>query len=72
MSRHRFTLLLNLLVDTISIESRLMRNDMNKPKFESPDITSQNTDRIAALFLNCTTEASDGHGGVKRALTLNY
>ena len=41
---------------------------MDKMKFESPDLTAQNIDRIAALFPNCVTEASDGHGGVKRAV----
>ena len=41
---------------------------MNHMKFESPDLTAQNIDRIAALFPNCVTEASDGHGGVKRAV----
>ena len=29
---------------------------MNKVKFESPDMTAQNIDRIAALFPNCITE----------------
>ena len=32
---------------------------MNKMKFESPDMTAQNIDRIAALFPNCVTEALD-------------
>ena len=41
---------------------------MEKPKFESPDMTAQNIDRIAALFPNCVTEAADGHGGIKRAV----
>ena len=41
---------------------------MDKMKFESPDLTAQNIDRIAALFPNCVTEASDGHGGIKRAV----
>ena len=41
---------------------------MNHMKFESPDMTAQNIDRIAALFPNCITEASDGHGGIKRAV----
>ena len=35
---------------------------------ESLDMTAQNIDRIAALFPNCVTEASDGHGGIKRAI----
>ena len=41
---------------------------MTKMKFESPDMTAQNIDLIAALFPNCVTEASDGHGGIKRAI----
>ncbi len=41
---------------------------MTKMKFESPDMTAQNIDLIAALFPNCVTEASDGHGGIKRAV----
>lgn len=41
---------------------------MNKPKFESPDVTAQNIDRIAALFPNCITESPDGHGGIRRAV----
>ena len=41
---------------------------MDKMKLESPDMTAQNIDRIAALFPNCVTEAADGHGGIKRAI----
>ena len=41
---------------------------MRKPKFETPDLTSENIEKIAALFPNCVTEASDGHGGLKRAV----
>ena len=41
---------------------------MDNMKFESPNLTMQNIDRIAALFPNCITEASDGHGGLKRAI----
>ena len=41
---------------------------MDKLRMESPDMTAQNIDRIAALFPNCVTEASDGHGGSKRAV----
>ena len=37
-------------------------------KFETPDLTSENIEKIAALFPNCVTEASDGHGGIKRAV----
>lgn len=32
---------------------------MTKMKFESPDLTAQNIDRIAALFPNCITEMLD-------------
>ena len=41
---------------------------MDKLRMESPDMTAQNIDKIAALFPNCVTEASDGHGGIKRAI----
>jgi len=41
---------------------------MNKPKFESPDLTAQNIDRIAALFPNCVTETVDENGKLKRAI----
>ena len=41
---------------------------MNKPKFESPDLTAQNIDRIAALFPNCITETVDEKGKLKRAI----
>lgn len=32
---------------------------MHKPKFETPDLTSGNIEKIAALFPNCITEALD-------------
>ena len=41
---------------------------MDKMKFETPDLTSENIAKIAALFPNCVTEAADGHGGIKRAI----
>ena len=41
---------------------------MDKLRMESPDLTAQNIDRIAALFPNCVTKASDGQGGIKRAV----
>ena len=41
---------------------------MDKLRMESPDMAAQNIDCIAALFPNCVTEASDGHGGIKRAI----
>ena len=41
---------------------------MNHMKFESPDMTAQNIDRIAALFPNCVTEMPDENGKIKRAV----
>ena len=41
---------------------------MDKMKFETPDLTSENIAKIAALLPNCVTEAADGHGGIKRAI----
>ncbi len=38
---------------------------MNKTKFESPDLTAQNIDRIAALFPNCVTEMLDEERSTK-------
>lgn len=32
---------------------------MHKPKFETPDLTSENIEKIAALFPNCVTEMPD-------------
>lgn len=41
---------------------------MNHMKFESPDMTAQNIDRVAALFPNCVTEMPDENGKIKRAV----
>lgn len=41
---------------------------MEHMKFESPDMTSQNIDRIAALFPNCVTEMQDENGKIKRGI----
>ena len=41
---------------------------MDKMRFESPDLTAQNIDRIAALFPNCVTEMPDESGEIKRAV----
>ena len=41
---------------------------MDKMKFETPDLTSQNIDRIAALFPNCITEMRDENGKIKRGV----
>ena len=40
----------------------------NANQFESPDLTSQNIDKIAALFPNCVTEMQDENGKLKRAV----
>lgn len=40
----------------------------NTNQFESPDLTSQNIDKIAALFPNCVTEMRDENGKLKRAV----
>ncbi len=40
---------------------------MDHMKFETPDLTAQNIDKLAALFPGCVTEGPDGKGGVKRA-----
>ena len=40
----------------------------NANQFKSPDLTSQNIDKIAALFPNCVTEMRDENGKVKRAV----
>lgn len=44
---------------------------MDKMKFETPDMTAENIDKIAALFPNCITESSDGRGGVRRAVNFD-
>ena len=41
---------------------------MDKMKQETPNLTEQNIDRIAALFPNCVTEATDESGKIKRAV----
>ena len=41
---------------------------MGKLRMESPDMTAQNIDRIAALFPNCVTEMPDENGKIKRAV----
>jgi len=41
---------------------------MDKMKFESADITSQNIEKIAELFPNCITETKDGNGNLKKAI----
>lgn len=41
---------------------------MDKLKFETPDLTSENIDKIAALFPNCVTEMRDENGKLKRGV----
>lgn len=41
---------------------------MDHMKFETPDLTAQNIEKIAALFPGCVTEGPDGKGGVKKAV----
>jgi adenine-specific DNA-methyltransferase len=41
---------------------------MDKLKMHSPNLTAANIQRLAELFPNCVTEASDGKGGVKKAI----
>lgn len=35
---------------------------MNKPNFETPDMTQKNIDKISQLFPNCITETKDKNG----------
>ena len=41
---------------------------MDKLRMEPPDLTSENIDRIAALFPNCITEMRDENGKLKRGI----
>lgn len=41
---------------------------MDKMKFETPDLTSENIEKIAALFPNCVTEMRDENGKLKRGI----
>lgn len=41
---------------------------MDKMKFETPNITSENINKIAALFPNCVTEMRDDNGKLKRGI----
>ena len=41
---------------------------MEKMKFETPDMTERNIDKIAALFPNCVTEMKDEKGKIKRGI----
>lgn len=41
---------------------------MDKMKFETPDMTAENIEKIAELFPNCVTEMRDENGKVKRGI----
>ncbi len=41
---------------------------MEKLKMHTPDLTSENVEKIAALFPNCVTEATDENGKLTRAI----
>lgn len=41
---------------------------MNKPNFETPDMTQKNIDKISQLFPNCITESKDENGKLKKAV----
>lgn len=41
---------------------------MEHMKFESPDITAQNIEKIGAMFPNCITETADENGKLKKAI----
>ena len=41
---------------------------MNKPKFETPDMTQKNKDKISQLFPNCITESKDENGKQKKVV----
>jgi adenine-specific DNA-methyltransferase len=41
---------------------------MEKLKMHSPDLTKENVAKLAELFPNCVTEATDEHGNLKRTI----
>ena len=41
---------------------------MDKMKFETPDMTAENIEKIAKLFPNCVTEMRDENGKIKRGI----
>ena len=45
-----------------------MSDTLEKMKFETPDMTAENVEKIAALFPNCVTEMKDEDGKVKRGI----
>ena len=45
-----------------------MSDTLEKMKFETPDMTAENVEKIAALFPNCVTEMKGEDGKVKRGI----
>ena len=45
-----------------------MADTLEKMKMETLDLTTQNVDKIAALFPNCITEMRDENGKIKRGV----
>ena len=45
-----------------------MSDTLDKMKFETPDMTAENIEKIAELFPNCVTEMRDESGKVKRGI----
>ena len=41
---------------------------VEKMKFETPDMTAENIEKIAKLFPNCVTEMRDESGKIKRGI----
>ena len=41
---------------------------MDKMKLQTPDLTAQNVEKLAALFPNCVTEMKDENGTVKKGI----
>ena len=44
---------------------------MEKMRMETPDLTAQNVEKIAALFPNCVTETTDENGKLKKAINFD-
>lgn len=44
---------------------------MTKPKFETPDMTIENIDKIASLFPNCITETKEADGKLQKAVNFD-
>lgn len=44
---------------------------MEKMKFETPDMTQMNIEKIAALFPNCITEKKDANGKITKAVNFD-